>query len=72
MPDMPVVIPCYHLVWYNNTTLFSEFSKVVIPCYHLVWYNTGEVEGKRALVVIPCYHLVWYNFWLKLSFLGLL
>ncbi len=38
-----VVIPCYHLVWYNNTSGGLECLLVVIPCYHLVWYN-GDNE----------------------------
>ena len=56
-----VVIPCYHLVWYNNYMDFYEYVVVVIPCYHLVWYNFLLLNLAYHLVVIPCYHLVWYN-----------
>ncbi|EEV02682.1 hypothetical protein ROSINTL182_05404 [Roseburia intestinalis L1-82] len=34
-----VVIPCYHLVWYNCHHPRHTRAFVVIPCYHLVWYN---------------------------------
>ena len=34
-----VVVPCYHLVWYNDSFIESCISPVVVPCYHLVWYN---------------------------------
>ena len=34
-----VVIPCYHLVWYNEEEPHYMDFNVVIPCYHLVWYN---------------------------------
>ena len=37
--QFPVVIPCYHLVWYNKLQALALISLVVIPCYHLVWYN---------------------------------
>ncbi len=56
-----VVIPCYHLVWYNQRQSWYVFYMVVIPCYHLVWYNLPRYEGITDFVVIPCYHLVWYN-----------
>ena len=36
---MSVVIPCYHLVWYNPAIDDYADGSVVIPCYHLVWYN---------------------------------
>ena len=56
-----VVIPCYHLVWYNKFITKTIDELVVIPCYHLVWYNLPRYEGITDFVVIPCYHLVWYN-----------
>ena len=56
-----VVIPCYHLVWYNKQDLYKILSRVVIPCYHLVWYNKDRTKYHKDNVVIPCYHLVWYN-----------
>ena len=59
---MLVVIPCYHLVWYNSMSEYGTTVEVVIPCYHLVWYNSLETNEDGSVVVIPCYHLVWYNF----------
>ena len=56
-----VVIPCYHLVWYNKITVTQAGITVVIPCYHLVWYNSKLCLLCPSEVVIPCYHLVWYN-----------
>ena len=56
-----VVIPCYHLVWYNLPYFVQLLSMVVIPCYHLVWYNSVQDNSLIEQVVIPCYHLVWYN-----------
>ena len=41
-----VVIPCYHLVWYNVVSCSCPLQVVVIPCYHLVWYNTDEETGE--------------------------
>ena len=38
-----VVIPCYHLVWYNKVSVFCSSYGVVIPCYHLVWYNSQAI-----------------------------
>ena len=61
MPHLSVVIPCYHLVWYNIPFISQSFTIVVIPCYHLVWYNLFKVSLEIPAVVIPCYHLVWYN-----------
>ena len=58
---MLVVIPCYHLVWYNLELTDSTPRIVVIPCYHLVWYNVSARRIYTRDVVIPCYHLVWYN-----------
>ena len=34
-----VVVPCYHLVWYNVPVSGNQHRAVVVPCYHLVWYN---------------------------------
>ena len=39
-----VVIPCYHLVWYNAAIIAVTSAGVVIPCYHLVWYNRKGVH----------------------------
>ena len=58
---MIVVIPCYHLVWYNSQDVIGDACEVVIPCYHLVWYNMNDFPFCLPNVVIPCYHLVWYN-----------
>ena len=48
MPKVNVVIPCYHLVWYNPPLCEFVNKAVVIPCYHLVWYNYNSHPSPAA------------------------
>ncbi|EEV02681.1 hypothetical protein ROSINTL182_05403 [Roseburia intestinalis L1-82] len=45
-----VVIPCYHLVWYNIIKRYEGCRLVVIPCYHLVWYNFKKRYQSEAML----------------------
>ena len=38
---MLAVVPCHHLVWYDDDEPDETEVNAVVPCHHLVWYDMG-------------------------------